>query len=133
MVSQDELNADVLRISGDSNFRNVDPNYSELAGAVPVPLLMVHTTGDGFVPISAMRVFRRLADDADNADLLVQRAVRAPGHCDFSDNEVIAAMEDLIDWVEKGVKPAGEDVLGPLERVGLDFTDPLRQGDPGGL
>ena len=132
-VTQEELNAKVLRVAGDPEIRNVSPSYSELTGAVPVPLLMIHTTGDGFVPISAMRTFRRLAEAAGNGDLLVQRAVRAPGHCDFSTEEGVAALEDLADWVELGVKPEGEDILGPLESAGLDYTEPLRDGDPGGL
>ena len=94
---------------------------------------MIHTTGDGWVPISEAQDFRRLAEAAGNDDLLIQRAVRATGHCDFSDQELSRAAEDLVDWVEKGVKPEGEDILGPLEDAGLDFTEPIREGDPGGL
>ncbi len=132
-VSEEEVNQAAIRIAGDPQVRNADPNLSDLTGAVPVPLLMIHTTGDGWVPISGMQAFRRLAEAADDSELLVQRAVRAAGHCDFSDQELITAMEDLINWVENGVKPEGEDILGPLEDAGLDFTDPIREGDPGGL
>jgi pimeloyl-ACP methyl ester carboxylesterase len=132
-VSAEELNQEVVRIAGDPQMRNADPNLSELTGAVPVPLLMIHTTGDGWVPISGMQAFRRLAEAAGNGDRLVQRAVRASGHCDFSQQEFIRVAEDLTNWVENGVKPEGEDILGPLEDAGLDFTDPIREGDPGGL
>lgn len=132
-VSAEDVNQGVIRMVGDPQVRNTDPNLSDLRGTIPMPLLMIHTTGDGWVPISSMQDFRRLAQAADNGDLLVQRAVRASGHCDFSDQELIRAMEDLEDWVENGVKPEGEDILGPLEDAGLDFTDPVREGDPGGL
>jgi len=132
-VSAEDVNQKVIRIAGDPQVRNADPNLSDLTGAVPAPLLMIHTTGDGWVPISGVQAFRRLAEAAGNGDLVVQRAVRATGHCDFSDEELIRAMEDLVDWVENGVKPEGEDILGPLEDAGLDFTDPIREGDPGGL
>ncbi len=132
-ISSEELNEQVVRIAGSPLVRRLIPSLSELTGAVPIPLLMIHTTGDGWVPISGMQDFRRLAEAAGNGDLLVQRAVRAPGHCDFSDQELIRAMEDLADWVENGVKPEGEDILGSLEDAGRDFTDPLREGDPGGL
>ena len=132
-VSSEDLNAQVVRMAGDPQVRNVDPNGSDLTGAVPVPLLMIHTTGDGFVPFSGEQIFRRAADAAGNGDLLVQRAIRAIGHCDFSGQEMISALEDLVNWVENGTKPAGEDVLGPLQDAGLDFTDPIREGDPGGL
>ena len=132
-VSAEEVNQGVVRVAGDPQVRNADPNLSDLTGAVPIPLLMIHTTGDGWVPISEAQAFRRLAEAAGNGDLLVQRAVRAPDHCDFSDQELIRAAEDLTNWVENGVKPEGEDILGPLEDAGLDFTDPIREGDPGGL
>ncbi len=132
-ISAEEVNQGVIRIAGDPKVRNADPNLSDLTGAVPAPLLMIHTTGDGWVPISAVQAFRRTAEAAGNGDLLIQRAVRATGHCDFSDEELIRAMEDLVDWVENGVKPKGEDILGSLEAAGLEFTDPIREGDPGGL
>ena len=132
-ISAEEVNQEVVRIAGDPQVRNADPNLSDLTGAVPAPLLMIHTTGDGWVPISEVQAFRRLAEAAGNGDLLIQRAVRAPSHCDFSDEELSRAAEDLMNWVENGVKPEGEDILGPLEDAGLDFTDPIREGDPGGL
>ncbi|HEY2993298.1 MAG TPA: hypothetical protein VGM22_10815, partial [Methylomirabilota bacterium] len=43
--------------------------------------------------------------------LLVQRAVRWPGHCAFDSEIRDQAFDDLVAWVEKGVKPAGDDVL----------------------
>ncbi len=132
-ISADELNARVIRIAGDPQIRNVEPNLSHLRGAVPIPLLMIHTTGDGWVPFSNMQQFRRLADATGNGDLLVQRAIRAPDHCGFSQQELERAFQDLVNWVEMGLKPAGEDVLGPLQDIGLEFTDPIRPGDPGGL
>ena len=129
-VYAEEVNAQVVRIRDDADVRNVDPNFSDLAGAVPVPLLMLHTTGDGLVPFSGMQLFRGLADAASNGDLLVQRAIRAPGHCDFSEQELTRALEDLVNWVENGIKAKGEDVLGPAQDLGLQFTDPAREGDP---
>jgi pimeloyl-ACP methyl ester carboxylesterase len=132
-VGADEVNQGVIRLAGDPQVRNVDPDLSNLTGEVTVPLLMMHTTGDGWVPISEEQNFRRLADATGNGDLVVQRAIRATGHCDFSDQELTTAAQDLIGWVEGGVKPEGENILGSLEDAGLDFTDPLREGDPGGL
>ena len=132
-VSAEDVNQKVIRIAGDPGVRNADPNLSDLTGAVPAPLLMIHTTGDGWVPISGVQAFRRLAEAAGNGDLVVQRAVRATGHCDFSDQELSRAAEDLMNWAENGVRPEGEDILGPLEDAGLDFTDPIREEDPGGL
>ena len=132
-TSAEEVNADVVRIRGDFDVRNTDPNYSNLVGAIPIPLIMLHTTGDGLVPFDGMQIYRRLAIKSGNSDLLVQRAIRAPKHCGFSQQEQADALEDLVRWVEEGIKSVGEDVLGPLQEIGLDFTDPFREGDPGGL
>ncbi|MFQ5968638.1 MAG: DUF6351 family protein [Acidimicrobiia bacterium] len=128
-MTADELNARVVRI--DREPRESDP--SRLTGEVSVPLIMLHTTGDGLIPITAMQSFRRLAEAAGDGSHLVQRAIRAPGHCEVSPAEIETAMADLTRWVEQGIEPEGEYLFGPLENVGLRFTNPRRDGDPGGL
>jgi hypothetical protein len=35
--------------------------------------------------------------------------------------------------VKDGTKPKGEDLTGDLTNAGLEFTNPLRSGDPGGI
>ena len=48
------------------------------------------------------------------------------GHCEFTPQEAIAQFDDLVRWVEDGVKPAGDDVLDtggrgvPVLRLRLD-------------
>jgi hypothetical protein len=59
--------------------------------------------------------------------------VRAPGHCNFSAQEVIQTFDDAVNWVEKGVRPAGDNIMGDLRDAGTQFTNPLRPGDPGTL
>ena len=41
--------------------------------------------------------------------------------------------EAVARWVRDGVKPAGDSVFGDLRDAGRQFTNPLREGDPGGL
>jgi hypothetical protein len=98
------------------------------------PLLTLHTTGDGFVPFSMEQGYRRKVDAAGRGELLVQRAIRRPDHCQFTEVEREQAWDDLVRWVGHGTKPAGDDVLAPdLRLIGLDWTNPLLPGDPGGL
>ena len=97
-----------------------------------MPLLVMHTTGDGFVPISLMAEFGARAEEAGNGDMVSMRAIRSAVHCGFSASEVETALDDLVAWVEDGVKPPGEDLSGALDDAGLRFTSPLREGDPGG-
>ena len=44
--------------------------------------------------------------------LLVQRAIRDVGHCTFTNQEWVDAFSDLIDWVETGDRPGGDDIFG---------------------
>ena len=121
-VDSTELNRRVLRMTADDQVRHVDPNFSFLKGAVPVPLLMVHTTGDAATPFSVMQDFRRRADAAGNGERLVQWAVQAPDHGGYELEEVVKPWEALFLWVEQDVKPEGDDVLGDLRDVGTRFT-----------
>ncbi len=126
-ATPEQLNAGVRRITADPAQR---AKYA-FTGNLKVPLLTIHDTGDGFVPIYNEQVYKRLVDGAGNSDKLVQRAVRRFLHCDFSIIERNRAFNDLIAWVKQGTKPAGEDLQGSLLDAGRAFTDPLRTDDPG--
>lgn len=129
-----KLNAGVPRIPADPAIRNAatHPDFAPRTGHLQAPMLTLHTTGDAFVPISQERDYRRLVDAAGSGNLLVQRAIRRPGHCQFTDAELTRGFADLVNWVENGVVPAGDDLAGDLRDVGRQFTVPLLPGDPGG-
>ena len=131
-IKASRVNEQVVRVSVEPGAPEPNPGYTRLAGAVPVPLLMMHTTGDGFVPISLMVEFGARAEEAGNGDMVSMRAIRSAVHCGLSASEVETALDDLVAWVEDGVKAPGEDLSGALDDAGLDFTSPLRVGDPGG-
>ncbi len=133
-VTAGELNASVRRFPADPALRNAEshPDAVPTTGRISVPLLTLHNTGDLFVPIHMEQSYRGKVDAAGAGDLLVQRAIRAGGHCQFSQQELVTAFDDLVAWVEDGVVPAGEDLSGDLMDAGLEFTNPLRAGDPGG-
>src|SRR2546422_135621 len=112
-LDEAELNARVRRIVPEPGFRSRanDPAYAELTGRITVPVMAIHETGDPRVPFVLQQQYRRRTLAAGTADLLVQRAVRWPGHCAFDSEIRDQAFDDLVAWVEKGVKPAGDDVL----------------------
>lgn len=107
------------------------PDSAVTTGKITKPLLTLHGTGDLFVPISMEQDYAKLVDAAGAGNLLVQRAVRSAGHCGFTGTELTTAWDDLVNWVEHGVKPKGDDLSGDLSDIGTQFTDPLRSGDPG--
>jgi len=129
------LNALIPRLPADPATRNAaaHPDFAPRTGKLKAPLLTLHTTGDHFVPISLEQDYRRIVDAAGAGDLLVQRAIRRPDHCQFSSAELERGFSDLVNWVEHGVKPEGDDLSNPdLTNAGLRFTNPLLPGDPGG-
>lgn len=135
-LSDADLNAGIYRLQADPAVRNqtAHPVFSPMTGTIDTPLLSIHTTGDGFVPFGMEQDYRRLVEAKGNGDLLVQRAIRRPDHCEFTDAERVQAWKDLVGWVEQGVKPAGDDLLaGDPSQLGLRWTNPLLPGDPGGL
>ena len=104
----------------------------DITGDFDVPVLSVHTLGDYYVPFSMQQYYAADALEQGNADLLVQRAIRAAGHCEFTAEEARAQFLDLVDWVGDGVRPAGASVLDPsvvaAEDYGCEFTTPVRTG-----
>ncbi len=118
-VSSGEFNAAAVRfdtgpLTGQLN--------EVLTGDLQIPTLALTMTGEIRVPLDSARSLQRLVDAADKHDLLVQRFVRDPYHCGSTNSEWVQALEDLIDWVENGKKPKGEDALSDPSKLGEDFT-----------
>lgn len=133
-MSADELNQAIRRIEPEVGTRDPleHPDAIPTSGDLSAPLLSLHNTGDLFVPISLEVAYREKTMAVGTADLLVQRAIRNAGHCEFSQTEYARAWEDLRAWIEEGIRPMGEQLGDDLSDVGLAFTQPLRAGDPGG-
>lgn len=133
-LAAEKLNAEARKVPANPAFRGPDGPYDELMpfdGTIQRPVLTMHGTGDMFVPIFLERELKAAVAKAGKSDLLVQRIYRIPAHCAFSDAEVISAFEGMVAWAKGGAKPAGDDVSADLANAGLQFTTPLRPGDPG--
>jgi hypothetical protein len=110
-VASREFNRAVIRFRTNPAARRSFLAGNEIDGKLEMPLLSLHTTGDGQVPIEQARILQRRIDAAGRHRLLVQRVIHDPGHCGFTTTEVAANLEALIRWVERGVRPRGHDVL----------------------
>ena len=132
-LTEDELNARVRRIHPvqDARSSTANPVYAERTGRLTVPLLTLHETGDAWVPLSLEQSYKRRTMMAGTDHLLVQRVVRSPSHCGVDGSTRRQAFDDLVAWIERGVRPDGEDVLAAdLSRVGLKWTPYLHPEDP---
>jgi pimeloyl-ACP methyl ester carboxylesterase len=130
--AEQALNESVLRVARDP--QSADPNglsnIPVVNGNITVPVLTLHTLGDLQVPFSMQQIYAKRVAANGASDLLVQRAIRDFGHCFIFEPELIAGFMDLVNWVENGVKPAGDDVLDPAvvadPDYGCTFTNPER-------
>ena len=98
-----------------------------IKGRPDVPVLTLHDLGDLFVPFSMEQFYAVSTAAHHRSDLVVQRAIRAAGHCEFSPAEVGQAWDDLVAWEGSGDRPAGDAVADPTSvadpRFGCGFTD----------
>lgn len=132
-LGEDEINARVRRVQPfkDSRSASTNPVYAERTGRLTVPLLTLHETGDAWVPLSLEQSYRRRTIAAGTDHLLVQRVYRAGSHCGVDGDIRRQAFDDLVAWIERGVRPKGEDVLArDLSRIGLEWTPILLLDDP---
>jgi len=64
-------------------------------GAISVPVLTMHTTGDGLVVPENEQAYRSAVDQAGRGNLLRQVFVHRAGHCAFTAAETVAAVQTL--------------------------------------
>jgi pimeloyl-ACP methyl ester carboxylesterase len=133
-----DLNRKVQRVAPRDWQSRLTPALTEvpkIAGRPTVPVLSLHGLGDLFVPFSMEQDYRADVVRNGRAKSLVQRAIRTVDHCEFSPLEVGAAWNDLVAWVDRGKKPAG-DVIDDRAVVsardyGCRFTDRTAYNSPG--
>ena len=127
------LNRDVARVQADRTARRSGNVPSpELRGKIKVPVLTMHNLGDLFVPFHMETEYHATVTARGNEDLLVQRAIRGVSHCGFTTGEYETAFADLVDWVEHGNRPAGDDVGDPAAVAAADFGCRFTDQTPGG-
>ncbi|WP_219418614.1 hypothetical protein [Pseudonocardia nigra] len=92
--------------------RSLTP-VAQVIGRPKAPVLSLHNLGDLFVPFAMEQIYAAEVAEAGRSELLLQRAIRTTGHCEFSPVEAGTAWDDLVRWVEDGERPAGDEVLDP--------------------
>lgn len=134
-----DVDTTVRRVGASDDFSRTTRALTQvprIEGRPRVPTLTLHGLGDLFVPFSMEQDYLRDVRRQGQRRFLVQRAIRAAGHCEFTDREVGRAWDDLVRWVERGprARPAGDRVL-PRRAVarasyGCRFTDPRGYDEP---
>ena len=99
-----------------------------LSGKISVPVMTIETTGELTVPLSAGQDYADRVERAGRSKLLVQRAYREIDHCGFNADEVGEAFDDLVKWVDTGVKPEGDDIRDAAQVAAPDFGCKFTRG-----
>jgi pimeloyl-ACP methyl ester carboxylesterase len=127
-----DLKADIARLNASSR---IPPDPAAVAylrnnitfnGRLGIPVLSMHTTGDGLVVVQQEEAYAEAARDAHDANRLQQVFVHRAGHCAFSSAETITAFQSLVHridtnhWGPLGPAPLNQaaTALGPAYSVG---------------
>jgi pimeloyl-ACP methyl ester carboxylesterase len=90
------------RISADpSAVKYLEQNIS-FDGQLPVPVLTMHTTGDGLVVPENEQAYQSVADRAGDGRMLQEIFVHRAGHCAFTPAETITAAQVLLNRLASG-------------------------------
>jgi pimeloyl-ACP methyl ester carboxylesterase len=99
--------------------------YISFNGDISIPVLSMHTTGDGLVVPENEQAYKSVVDRDGNGNLLRQIFVNRAGHCAFTPAETVTAVQTLLNRLATGhwnvPSPAGLNTeaaaLGPQLNV----------------
>jgi len=64
-------------------------------GQLTVPVLTLHTTGDGLVPVEDEKAYSKVVHEANDSAMLRETFIHRAGHCEFTPAETITALQTL--------------------------------------
>ena len=83
--------------------------FYEPTGRLPIPLLAYHALRDPVVPVFHEYAYRDLVQAAGDSDHLMQRFEDRYGHTGFPPSQMIAAFEELVQWVNSHPRQAEQE------------------------
>jgi pimeloyl-ACP methyl ester carboxylesterase len=95
------LNA-AMRISADPGAESYLSQYITFDGNLNIPVLTMHTTGDGLVVNEDEQAYASVVRFAGDNSLLRQVFVHRAGHCTFTPAETVTAFQTLINRMDSG-------------------------------
>ncbi len=93
-------------------------------GDINIPVLTLHTKGDGLVVVENESAYKHVIDEEGNGQLLRRDFVDRAGHCAFTPAETIAAVGKLIDRLDTGRwhEPSAADLNAAATALGPAFN-----------
>jgi hypothetical protein len=100
----DTLN-NAARIAADPNAVNYLEQNIVFNGNIQIPVLSMHTEGDGLVSNQNENAYRRTVERAGDQQFLRQIFVHRAGHCSFTPAETLVAVQNLLVRLDTGKWP----------------------------
>jgi pimeloyl-ACP methyl ester carboxylesterase len=93
---------DTKRISADPGAVAYVTKYITYNGDLDIPVLTMHTTGDGLVEVTDENAYASVVRSADDTSQLRQVYVHRAGHCTFTPGETVTAFKTLVHRLDTG-------------------------------
>jgi hypothetical protein len=104
-ASDFELNAKVKRYSATPSARAYLMRHYTPNGHLGKPMLALHTVYDPIVQIIQLSLYDHEVQAAGAGQNLVQQIVDREGHCNFTQDEIGDAFDELVQWTHGGPRP----------------------------
>ena len=91
-----------------------------------MPVLSIHSINDPQVAVEVQSAYRDAVHAAHNGDRLVQAYTDENEHTGQSGPELAAALDALMQWIDKGAKPTPQSVAARCEQLLMTFDGPCR-------
>jgi alpha-beta hydrolase superfamily lysophospholipase len=122
--NDEELNRNVARFVADPTAVAALKADGDPSGKLPVPVVSIHSINDPQVPVEAQAAYRDTVAAAGSSDRLVQAYTDEHAHTGQSAPELAAALDALVQWVEKGTKPTPQSIAAACEQFRAAFEGP---------
>jgi hypothetical protein len=110
------LNRDVARFAADPAAVAALKADGEPTGALPVPVVSIHSINDPQVVVEVQSAYRATVERAGSGERLVQAFTDEKLHTGQSAPELAAALDALMQWIDKGDKPTAQSIAAGCER-----------------
>jgi len=120
------LNRGVVRFTADPAAAAALAADGDPTGVLPVPVVAIHSQNDPQVLVEAEAVYRASVDAAGSGDRLVQAYTDEHAHTGQSAPELAAALDALMQWIDKGTKPSGQSIASDCEAMRASLDGPCR-------
>jgi len=87
----------------------------------------MHTVIDPLVTVSQEREYAETVKNAGRSRQLYQVYTNGNGHCNFTERQLLTAVNAINNWVSSGIKPNAVTFRGPLGFVHGFVPPPMNQ------